>query len=1066
MKNKILPYTLFISLLALWLFPAVAGAQTVSLTFRGETLSEALRQIDHAQSERRILFLFDDLEMYTVTAVIDRLPAADAVRRVCRNFPVAITEVGNDIFVEYVPRTVHLNPVVVDGERIPLPALLLADSVPDSLAVIRQYASHIVYFNRVCPQEKVYLHLDNTAYFQGETIWYAAHVVGATTGATPASRVLYVELLSPTGVILQQQKLKIVDGRCHGSFPLVDGGVKAAVDLRGAISYPSGYYQIRAYTRAQLNFDEAAIFSRVIPVYRQPEQEGYYDDPVIADYEGRERDRPDLPRSERPSALDVTFFPEGGHLIEGIPCRIAFKVTDAHGMGTEVDAILDAAGKAIPTTFGGASAPLTHKGMGAITCTPGRVSDRLTFIKEGHRYTFTLPAAESTGCAIRLDALADDSLRIAIEGRGLQKKTLPLGYTITTGGRVAAADAVHFTSATVDGNAYSYQARLSFPKADMGAGVHQFTLFTQSGAILAQRLFFIDKDIPTIPVTVQCDKPTLQPFDSVNLRLRVSTKPVTLSLAVRDAADYGTAYRDDIRTYMLLSSELKGLIEEPGWYFESEQRSVNSEQISEQRSVNSEQIMDKEPQTKVSSDHCSLFTDHSRLQALDVLMMVQGWTRYNWQQMAGLEPFKVRHYTEGQLVLDGWAFSRILERPLKNAKITARLYSPDRKYIQWATVTTDSLGYWSIGLDDFEGDWDLFLSSRQASKLLEKATTRIRFERASRPKVQPFRPEDIFLPDYKNPYPAIFPWQKDNMPKVQIFSEPTFNPGNPRTYQLEEVVIEGKRRYIDYNRFTAFDADKDTEMDLDEGGYTHDVAGYLESKGYSLLFHYSDIYKTGPGRTGTPGNLSQYHNSETGINPFVGITTVMPGGVTSVEVEGHRTRWKVQFPDSVRRYEKIFNEWKRYYIYTKEGEAMSPFPTRTNDNYWLRQGMALTSTSSWDLDMEYVKSVLVFDYEPGHRYVEVIINMKSVDELKQKTKNARHTTFTGYTPTTEFYAPRYPKGPIEGDTDYRRTLYWNPEVTTDSTGCATVSFYNNGYSRALTISAEGLTPEGIPIINQ
>ncbi|MBO4589389.1 MAG: hypothetical protein J5698_00240, partial [Bacteroidaceae bacterium] len=62
--------------------------------------------------------------------------------------------------------------------------------------------------------------------------------------------------------------------------------------------------------------------------------------------------------------------------------------------------------------------------------------------------------------------------------------------------------------------------------------------------------------------------------------------------------------------------------------------------------------------------------------------------------------------------------------------------------------------------------------------------------------------------------------------------------------------------------------------------------------------------------------------------------------------------------------------------------------------------------------------------------------------------------------------PTYPKGPIPGDKDYRRTLYWNPEVTTDETGCATVSFYNNGYSRAFTISAEGLTKEGIPIINQ
>ena len=69
-------HSFFIILCAVLLFqPSLsATAQTVSLTFRGEPLSEALRQIDHAQDERRILFLPDELEAYTVTAVIDSLP--------------------------------------------------------------------------------------------------------------------------------------------------------------------------------------------------------------------------------------------------------------------------------------------------------------------------------------------------------------------------------------------------------------------------------------------------------------------------------------------------------------------------------------------------------------------------------------------------------------------------------------------------------------------------------------------------------------------------------------------------------------------------------------------------------------------------------------------------------------------------------------------------------------------------------------------------------------------------------------------------------------------------------
>ena len=179
----------------------------------------------------------------------------------------------------------------------------------DDVAQLVTYAARINYFNRLCPQEKVYLHLDNTAYFQGETIWYAANVVDATTGGEAASKVLYVELLSPTGVVLKQQKLKITDGRCHGSFSLIDNAIEDAVKMRGAVLYPSGYYQLRAYTRTMLNFDDAGVFSRVIPVYKAPDKEGDYAEPTMDKYTYNEYDRPELKHPERPKELNVSFSP-------------------------------------------------------------------------------------------------------------------------------------------------------------------------------------------------------------------------------------------------------------------------------------------------------------------------------------------------------------------------------------------------------------------------------------------------------------------------------------------------------------------------------------------------------------------------------------------------------------------------------------------------------------------------------------------------------------------------------------------------------------------------------------
>ena len=117
----------------------------------------------------------------------------------------------------------------------------------EQLPPLLAYAIHANRFNALYPQEKIYLHFDNTAYFSGETMWFSANVVGATASDSAFSKVLYVELLSPTGVVLQQQKLKIEEGRCHGAFPLVDASVKEANDMRGVLGYPSGYYEVRAY---------------------------------------------------------------------------------------------------------------------------------------------------------------------------------------------------------------------------------------------------------------------------------------------------------------------------------------------------------------------------------------------------------------------------------------------------------------------------------------------------------------------------------------------------------------------------------------------------------------------------------------------------------------------------------------------------------------------------------------------------------------------------------------------------------------------------------------------------
>src|SRR5665647_777907 len=186
------------------------------------------------------------------------------------------------------------------------------DTIGTSAKLIR-FARNAALFSYNNPQEKVYLHFDNTGYFLGETIWFKAYVVEALNNNPSAvSKTLYVELLTPEGQLLQSKKIPIQNGICSGDFQLMD-------------SLPGGYYEVRAYTRCMLNFGPEVVFSRVLPVFDQPVKEGNYADRKITN---RKFTVPNL-REKNPfkERINVSFYPEGGSLVTGIKSNVAFKAT-------------------------------------------------------------------------------------------------------------------------------------------------------------------------------------------------------------------------------------------------------------------------------------------------------------------------------------------------------------------------------------------------------------------------------------------------------------------------------------------------------------------------------------------------------------------------------------------------------------------------------------------------------------------------------------------------------------------------------------------------------------------
>ena len=116
--------------------------------------------------------------------------------------------------------------------------------------------------------------------------------------------------------MIQTRKVKLDGGRGSGSFRL-DKLLTA------------GYYEVRAYTRYMLNWDAAWAFSRVLPIFEKPEKEGDYSRPTIYEPDHRKR----MPQSRTADStaaqrgLSLSFYPEGGRLVRGLPSRVAFSLT-------------------------------------------------------------------------------------------------------------------------------------------------------------------------------------------------------------------------------------------------------------------------------------------------------------------------------------------------------------------------------------------------------------------------------------------------------------------------------------------------------------------------------------------------------------------------------------------------------------------------------------------------------------------------------------------------------------------------------------------------------------------
>lgn len=830
----------------------------------------------------------------------------------------------------------------------------------DSVDVLMQLAGNIHQFNKHFPQEKVFLHFDNTAYFQGEVIWFKAFVTHASTLQRAPSKVLYVDLLSPEGIVIEQQKLKVVAGQCDGAFPLIDASTSQSRSLRGMIAYPSGYYEIRAYTQNMLDFSPEAFFSRVFPVLSKPAKDGDYASGVIIEPVKELLELEPIRGEENLGNRDiiVDFYPEGGSLIRGLPGNVAFKATDNSGVGLE---------GVLTLSDGTIKAETVHDGMGSFVTVPSQTAETVIFTDvDGNRRRFRLPSAEKSGYSMILSADDNASIEAKIY-RTIDRTEDELGLSVICRGEL-----VHFSK--VRG---ADSVSLDIETTDWPVGVCRITLYNKSGEILSSRSLFNSNSLFAPPsITVDTDSLTRRPFGYSVLGLNLVDRdgnPIRdrFCLSVRDAADYGNGSSDNLMVNLLLSSDLKGYIRNPDFYLEK--------------------------------------NDSLHRRALDLLTLVQGWERYEWKVMTGQTDFRERYRVEEQLNVNGMILSHAKRAPVADVDVLATVTPYDDKTsFESFKYTTDSTGYFGFNLSDF------YNSARLSLRLVtHKRNGKVKYETGAR----------IQLDRIHVPEPRKIEAAEKNLKKmIPVFSDfnadaderSSSNDTLPLVIEvdegilLDEVDITAKRQFVDYDTYRAWDVARETELQLDKGEYTTDLYGYLLELGYHFSYpviYYVHFKDRVPYASETPLTLDMMN-------------------IKSVLV-----------------YDKPMY---RSHIITLTPLLNEQANRQLDLNYFLE--------AQTDISRYYL--------------VDVLLKEPHLQPTKKDMRNLseRVTSVQGFSMPVAFYSPSYPDGPVTGDVDYRRTLYWNPNVITDEEGYARVEFYNNSYSRNFKLTGAGITASGTPYV--
>ena len=440
--------------------------------------------------------------------------------------------------------------------------------------------------------EKIYLHVDREFYAPGDIIWLKAYQVNGNTNQLNSNyRNIFVELVAENGRIVDDLMLFSINGQASGELK--------------TDTLSNGIYTIRAHTKFLENFGEEALFQKKIWISKSLKKIEPIDKTKAED-----------------SKIAIDFLPEGGNMVLNAVNNVAFKAINQKGRGVAVSGkILNDLGDTI------LSFSTSYMGMGKFAMMPVDGRSYYALIDHHPEMKIRLPKAIVDGISLGYK-VEGESLQFILSSNTKKEYSSPFYFQISHKG----------TSDSREIEMYEPTQTISLNKSQFHEGISKISLLDSAMNPFAERLIFVDHNKGDL-VRLQVNKPEFKPREEVTIGINAVLEPgdsvaSTMSISVVNKSFFSTGEdNQNIKSYLLLDSDLKGAIESPASYF------INDDL-------------------------------HTSAEKLDLLMLVHGWRTYLWEDVAQIPAPSLDDWNDAGITISGYVKKLLWKAPAPEAEIS------------------------------------------------------------------------------------------------------------------------------------------------------------------------------------------------------------------------------------------------------------------------------------------------------------------------------------------------------------------------------------------------------------